>query len=110
MARFDQFIGLPNTEVVENAELIGKKSKYRAEFAFDVPNTQTLGLYKLQDGTIAHEFVQYNPWSSGPMFFTALCDESGNLVEGAYWKRKHPKDAQVCGMEFDEHKAEIYFY
>lgn len=39
----------------------------------------------LQDGTIVYEKVQIEPWSSGPMFFTALVDKSGAWIRESLW-------------------------
>jgi len=41
--------------------------------------------YRL-DGKVYEEFVQTEPWSSGPCFFLALRDpETGNAVRGSLW-------------------------
>lgn len=41
--------------------------------------------YELQDGSWVHEFVQCEPWSSGPMYFLALKRETGEPIPETYW-------------------------
>lgn len=41
--------------------------------------------YTFQDGKVFYERVQDCPWSSGPVFFLALQDESGQWVRESLW-------------------------
>ena len=41
--------------------------------------------HTLADGTIYEEYLQANPWSSGPMYFVALKDADGNPVPESLW-------------------------
>lgn len=47
----------------------------------DVP----LHRYTFPDGRVLTEAVQAEPWSSGPVVFTALKDESGAWVPESLW-------------------------
>lgn len=58
--------------------------KYSSMFDYDEP-TGVLSSYTLKDGRVVHEKVQSTPWSSGPMFFTALAWENGELIEATLW-------------------------
>lgn len=44
-----------------------------------------LSKYTFLDGRVYQEWVQAAPWSSGPVFFLALCDEEGNVVPESLW-------------------------
>ena len=63
-------------------------------------NEAPLKEYTLIDGRKAKEFVQYEPWSSGPMIFLKLLIDDGTQF---YWT---PKEAnKTCGedviLDFD---------
>lgn len=45
----------------------------------------TLNRYTLPTGEVYEEYVQAEPWSSGPVFFLALKDGDGNVVEESLW-------------------------
>lgn len=45
----------------------------------------TLDRYTLPNGRVLLERVQAEPWSSGPVVFTALQDESGAWVPESLW-------------------------
>jgi hypothetical protein len=43
--------------------------------------------YKLKDGRTVKEYVQADPWSSGPCIFTALKDaKTKKAIKGTLWK------------------------
>ncbi len=44
-----------------------------------------LSRYTLPDGRVFDEFVQAEPWSSGPCYFIALKDGEGNEVAESLW-------------------------
>lgn len=45
--------------------------------------------YRLKDGRILREFVQAEPWSSGPVFFLALKDkETGEAIKETLWSQE----------------------
>lgn len=48
--------------------------------------------YTFDDGTILEEYVQAQPWSSGPCFFIALKDSDGNVVKESLWDEKTIND------------------
>ena len=48
-------------------------------------NKYPLYKYTLVGGTEYFEYVQEEPWSSGPMFFIALKDQNGNPVKDSLW-------------------------
>lgn len=41
--------------------------------------------YTFKDGHVLFERVQCEPWSSGPVVFLALQDESGKWIEESLW-------------------------
>lgn len=46
----------------------------------------TLQVYKMRDGSFVEEYIQAEPWSSGPMIFLALRDlTSKEIVEVSLW-------------------------
>ena len=44
--------------------------------------------FVLKDGRIVHENVQAEIWSSGPMIYTHLVDNDGEVIEGTNWNEK----------------------
>jgi len=55
-----------------------------------------MGGFLLKDGRKVYEKTQVEPWSSGPMYFTALVDEEFNWIEETLWTDKMI-DAEVSG-------------
>lgn len=51
--------------------------------------------YNLKDGRTADEFLQYSPWSSGPMLFFALVVSDGTVFR---WTKEDAEEA--CGEPF----------
>jgi len=47
----------------------------------------------LPDGRVFSEYVQAEPWSSGPCFFLALKDEKGEPVPESLWSQDEIDDA-----------------
>lgn len=45
----------------------------------------TLHRYTLVDGTVYEEYIQAEPWSSGPMYFIALKTKGGMPVVESLW-------------------------
>jgi hypothetical protein len=47
----------------------------------------TLFRHQLKDGRYADEYLQAQPWSSGPVSFIGLrvYDRDGNLTDNFYW-------------------------
>lgn len=44
--------------------------------------------YELPDGRVFDEFVQAQPWNSGPCYYIALKGVDGEPVRQSLWKRK----------------------
>lgn len=44
--------------------------------------------YILPNGKVYKEYVQAEPWSSGPVFFLALTDEADKVVEKSLWSNE----------------------
>jgi len=53
-------------------------------------NEHQLRLYRLKDGGYAEEFIQADPWSSGPCFFIGLkvFDVDGHFLQEFLWDQK----------------------
>lgn len=49
--------------------------------------------YRMPDGRKYIEFVQAEPWSSGPCIFLALKDDSGNSVPESLWSDEEINNA-----------------
>lgn len=49
--------------------------------------------YTLPDGRVYSEYVQAEPWSSGPVFFLALKDENGNWIPESMWSEEEIENA-----------------
>ena len=47
-----------------------------------------LNRYTFPDGRVLVEKVQADPWSSGPVVFTALQDESGKWIPESLWSEQ----------------------
>jgi hypothetical protein len=41
--------------------------------------------YSLPDGRVYEEFIQADPWSSGPCYYIALKNNKGNLIRQSLW-------------------------
>jgi hypothetical protein len=41
--------------------------------------------YTLPDGRVYEEFIQAEPWSSGPCYFIALKNLKGNVISQSLW-------------------------
>ena len=54
------------------------------EGAFD-PIVADLNRYELPSGEIFDEYVQAQPWNSGPCYYFALKDSSGSPVSESLW-------------------------
>ena len=82
MSRTDHYMGIN-----ERAEkLIQGATAYQydtVEGAFY--NQFPLMAYEMPDGTVYYEYVQADPWASGPHFFLALRDEHDRPLEGSLW-------------------------
>jgi len=63
-------------------ELSGEKFYGMFDIEYD------LHRYILPDGRIYVEFVQEEPWSSGPCFFLALKGPNGETVEESLWREE----------------------
>jgi hypothetical protein len=118
MARSDQYIGL-NTwarKLVTRKLTVreegtrtfpgGKKQRFSRWRRMPVARKQHVGVirgawipvvavlhrYTMPNGEQYVEFVQANPWSSGPQYFIALKDSRGNPVPESLWT-----DEEICG-------------
>jgi len=49
--------------------------------------------YTTDSGKVYTEYVQDDPWSSGPCIFIALKDESGNIVKESLWPEEEIENA-----------------
>lgn len=56
-------------------------------------NEYALSRYILRDGRVYYEYVQAEPWDSGPMFFVALRDEEGQPVPESLWSEEEIANA-----------------
>lgn len=70
-----------STMVSDTVVLEGKSGCVHGMFGEPYP----LDAYRLFDGTLYKEKVQAEPWSSGPVIFTALVDGEGKWVEESKW-------------------------
>lgn len=119
MARSDQYIGLNDwacnltsvmmdvieagTQTYYDGKVENFERKHQINAVKIEPSGDTfegfegpyyLSRYTLPDGRVFTEFLQAEPWSSGPMFFIALKDEEGNVVPESLWT-----DEEICGIE-----------
>jgi len=78
-------------EVVEISDITIEATDNLAEGFGRFP----LHKYTLVDGTEYTEFVQVEPWSSGPMFFIALKGKDGTPVKDSLWTEKELKEYGV---------------
>lgn len=103
MSRSDQYIGLNqraedflnkhavkdvyqivrNGRVVETREEPQKEVYDHIEGAFY--NTFPLYCYFLNDGSKVYEYVQADPWDSGPMYYIALRDSENKPIKESLW-------------------------
>ena len=56
-----------------------------------VPVVAPLHRYTMPDGRVFVEYVQAEPWCSGPCYFIALKDKHGNPVPESLWT-----DEEMC--------------
>lgn len=56
-------------------------------------NTFPLFSYKFSDGREYFEYVQAQPWSSGPCYYLALRDGKGNPVPESLWPQEEIDNA-----------------
>ena len=106
--RSDQFMGLPFEAIdflaaneVRDEPCPCCKRPYPAKRevcgtywgAYDI-NEHPLFRYFLTEGRVAKEFVQAEPWSSGPMFFLGLkvYDKDNNLLSEFLWSEETLND------------------
>lgn len=119
MSRSDQLIGLNQwaSELVQQTrtiveegtryELDGKPlDQFRREIQVPVAKVEVCGKYcgmfedeyslhryTMPDGKVYQEYVQAQPWSSGPCFFLALEDEDGKGVPESFWSEEDINNA-----------------
>ena len=67
-------------EMIE--EVYDKETGVQAGMFDDGPE---LSRYRLKDDTWIYEYVQCDPWSSGPMIFLALRKEDGSPIQETLW-------------------------
>jgi hypothetical protein len=72
---FDRTIKVP----VAKIEVIGKITGAWTD------HVANLHRYTLPDGRIYEEYVQAEPWSSGPCYFIALKNSKGNVISQSLW-------------------------
>lgn len=72
---FDRTINLPVAKVEKVGEIHGAWTDVVA----------TLSRYTLPNGEVLTEYVQAEPWSSGPCYFVALKDAKGKPVPQSLW-------------------------
>ncbi len=76
-------------KTVEDIETEGTKCLVKREPSgrtFDMfDNEYPLYKYTFPDGKVVQEFLQAEPWSSGPVIFVALEDEAGNPIKESLW-------------------------
>jgi len=72
---FDRSISVP----VAKIEVIGKIAGAWND------HVANLHRYTLPDGRVYVEYIQADPWSSGPCYFIALKNQKGNVVSQSLW-------------------------
>lgn len=89
MSRSTQYIGLTDEgkEFVKNFRSI---QNYSCEDGIAGEPIFYSRWLDVNTGKIYKEVTQYNPWSSGPMFFTCIEDERGNQY--GKWARARYKN------------------
>ncbi len=100
MARSTQFIGHTRQVLVFLNTCVEKEECGEVMGMFDEA-VYTLHRYQSPDGEIWSEFIQAEPWSSGPMIFLAIKNSKGDVMG---WK----VDSIVRGQEYDRKKG-IYW-
>lgn len=85
MSRTDHYVGINERaeKLIEGAEAT-QYDTLDGAFMNQFPLMQ----YDLPDGTTYFEYVQAEPWASGPHFFLALHDDEGNEVPASLWTDK----------------------
>ena len=88
--RMTQFIGLTSNaklflqlNAVQVLDTVGEITGMFNEHVVDLKS------YLLTDGKICQEYVQAEPWSSGPCIFLALQYSDGTPIEETLW---NPED------------------
>ena len=114
--RTTQFVGLNNKAIafVSKLKEIDEGNKTSGMFDEDIP----LRSWEHPEKGIIREVVQEVPWSSGPMIFTCLAWDFGNLVgEDDEIKRDdsctifewtHDPKLREQGYEFDEEAGTLW--
>ena len=88
----DHFELCKNGEVVNEYDLPKSKESdniYHGMFDEEYPLME----YEMRDGSYLYEFVQASPWSSGPVIFLALQDESDVHVSESLWDNEEIDNA-----------------
>lgn len=67
----------------------GRMGKIDGAFGNEFP----LYAYTFPDGRVLTEYVQAEPWSSGPCYFVALKDEEGKPVTASLWSQSEINNA-----------------
>jgi hypothetical protein len=82
VSRTDHYVGINHRaeQLIQGAEA-HQYDTFDGAFMNRFPLMQ----YVLPDGTNYFEFVQADPWASGPHFFLALKDENDSIVDGSLW-------------------------
>ena len=87
--RLTQFIGLTSNaklflqlNAVQVIDTVGKVTGMFNEHVTDLKS------YLLTDGRICQEYVQAEPWSSGPCIFLALRYHEGVPIEESLWSQE----------------------
>ena len=107
MSRCDQHMGLPEEAqrfLEENIidcdvcphcnRAYPRKQETCGTYTGMFNNEYKLRLYRLKNDMVGHEFVQADPWSSGPCFFLGLkVFGNGGLLKTFYWDQKVIDDA-----------------
>jgi len=75
---FDRQVRVP----VASIEVIGK---IQGAWNDHVAN---LHRYKMPNGAVLEEYIQAEPWSSGPCYHIALKNKKGNVVSQSLWTQK----------------------
>lgn len=77
---FERAVAVPLARITKVGEI---------ESAF-APGVKAFDLsrYELPDGRIYEEYIQAQPWSSGPCYYIALKDSAGEPVRESLWTKK----------------------
>ena len=79
----------PNGNIVSETHIeqqtITVREKYSTFLQAFNEDPEILYKHTLENGDVYYEFLQCEPWSSGPCYFIALKDKEGKVAEESLW-------------------------